>query len=119
MIQKIKKFLKTIFSARFTHPVVNEKLSTAIDDKLKKRVKEQGVEIDKNTLLLNSYLRTYFSKQYETPELMRHAFDVTNKEWQKHCRNINSTSKLINLDKEAFKKRVQLTIKTFNETNKN
>lgn len=116
MLLKIKQWIKSLFSFRFVHPLINDKLSTAIDDKLSKRVRAQNDAVDHYNRILNMHLRTYFSKQYESPELMQAAFNFTNKEWHKLARDVNSTNKLINLDKEAFKKRVELTVKHFKES---
>ena len=110
ILLKIKAFLKKhiSFSKDFIHPVINENLSDAIDDKLTKRKVAQGIAIDIHTQTLNNYLHTYFSKlQGLTPQQAILAYDIANRNWRKYVRNINSTNKLINLNKDAFEIQVK------------
>lgn len=111
MWKRISKYFKGWFSGGFVHPVLNEKLNTAIDDKINAVKNKQSELSQKHTDLLNSYLRTYFSKEYSSTEEMAIAFDVSNKAWKKHCRTINSTEKLINLNKDAFANQVMAVVK--------
>jgi hypothetical protein len=106
----IKRFLKSVFSKQFIHPIIDQKLDMAIDDKLKRRAIEQEKLTDKYTQILNNYLKTYFSKTYATNSDMELAFTTTNREWKKLCREVNSKEKLINLKKEAFENQVKLVI---------
>lgn len=119
MLLKIKRFFKSLFSKNFIHPEINKRINTAIDDKIAGRVKAQSKETEKHTAFLNSLLRTYFSKQYDSPEMMKVSFDLCNKEWQTLVRDINSKSKLINLNKHAFSNKVKLVIKNINENGTN
>lgn len=109
-MKKIKQFFKSLFSAKFIHPIVDEELDHAIHDKLRKRRQDQISETEKYNDILNTFLKTYFSKHYNNPQEMGIAFGIANKKWQKLCRDVNSTNKLINLKKESFTERVKLTI---------
>ena len=106
----IFKFFKWLTSKARPHPIVNQKLDTAIDDKIKKRRIEQEKLIAEHNAILTSYAKTFFSKQYANNQEMAFAFVVADKQWRKHVREVNSTNKLINLGKEDFKK---LVMKTF------
>jgi len=119
MIKNIRRIFKKWFSFKFKHPAVDETLNTAINDKIASRVKLQEAETKIHTDTLNSYLKTYFSKQYESPEMMKLAFDTTNKKWLNLVREVNGTSKLINLKKDAFKNQVELVIKKIKENGTN
>ena len=110
MIQSIRRTFKKWFSFKFKHPAVNQTLNTAIDDKIARRVKEQEAETKIHTDALNVILRTYFAKKYESPEMMKVAFDTCNKEWLALVRKVNGSSKLINLKKDAFANQVKLVI---------
>lgn len=110
MIKKIKRIFKILFSKRFVHPVVDERLSTAIDDKIEARKKAQENESAIYEAKLNEFVKTYFSKKYESVELMGVSFAETNRQWKKLCRDVNRRNKLINLNKNAFQNRVQLVI---------
>jgi len=112
-----KSFIK-LFSFKFVHPVVNEELAHAINDKLDKRRKSQEDETEKYNDVLNSYLRTYFSTTYQNNQEMSIAFDLTNKKWKELCRDVNGKNKLINIKKEAFQNRVKLTFNQLNENKK-
>lgn len=114
-IRKIKDWLKKTFSAKFVHPIVIQKLDTALDDKIKRRAKDQDKEIEKQDEILAQYLKSYFGKQYKDQAEMSFAFGVVNKQWEKHCRNVNGTSRLIRLNKNAFKSKVKLVINNINE----
>ena len=115
MLKKIKSFFRKLFSKQFIHPEVNKRLSNAIDDKIARRNEDTEKEINKNTEVLNSYLRTYFDKKYSSQSKMQVSFQTCNKQWLKHCREINSTNKLINVDKKAFEKQVKLVINKLKE----
>lgn len=119
MIKKIKSLLKNLFSFKFKHPAVNETLNTAIDDKIKRRIKEQEGETRIHTDALNVILRTYFAKKYESPEMMKVAFDTCNKEWRTYVRAINSTSTLMNINEDAFHAQVKTVIKKIKENGTN
>ena len=115
MLIKIKQFLKRIFSKRFIAPIINEKLATAIDDKIIRRRKDQEKKTQEHTDILNSFLKTYFSRKYNNSSDMLTAFNTCNKHWKKHCVLINSTEKLINLKKDAFEKNVEKVINKLKE----
>lgn len=119
MILKLRRLIKKWFSFKFKHPVVNQTLNTAIDDKIARRVKEQEAETKIHTDALNVILRTYFAKKYESPEMMKEGFDTCNKEWLTLVRKVNGTSKLINLKKDAFHNQVKLVIKKIEENGTN
>ena len=103
----IKRFFAWLFKRRFVHPIVDESIDTAIIDHINKGRKKQIAEVEKYQKELNNYLHTYFSHQYSCTEDMVTAFSVTNKKWQSLVREVNSTNKLINLDKKAFEKKVK------------
>jgi len=115
MIKKLKSFFKKLFSKKFVHPVVNEKLSNAIDDKISKRIEKQNDLAKDYEIVLNGIVKTYVSKQYESVDTMKVAFDLSNKEWNKICKEVNGKSKLINLNKNAFKNKVEFVIKTLKD----
>ena len=118
MLKRFIQFIKRniSFSKEFTHPVINEQLDHAIEDKLRKRRVSQIEETEKYTDILNSYLKTYFSKTYNNSDEMGVAYGLINKQWEELCRDVNSKNKLINIKKGAFKERVKLTIQKINET---
>ena len=118
MILLIKKLLKKLFSYKFIHPIVNERLSNAIDDKRNSRIKLQNEEIKKYNDILNGYLKTYFSKTYNSADDMSFTYKLINKEWKQLCVKVNSTNKLINLNKTSFEKQVKSVINKVNETKK-
>lgn len=111
MWKKLKElFLKFIQRNNFVHPVLDETVNSAIDGKIKRTQKIQQELSDKYNTILNNYLLTYFSRKYANQSEMAIAFKATNKEWESLCRKVNSTEKLINLKKEAFKNNVKLVI---------
>ena len=112
------KWFKKLFSKNFIVPIVNERLATAIDDKIKARHKKQEALIDKHQAVLNGYLITYFKHKYANNEEMAIAYIEVNKLWVKYCRDINSTEKLINLNKNAFKTEVDKVLNKIENDNK-
>lgn len=117
---KIWKWFKSLFSfGKFVHPVVNEELSNLITDELGKRRTKQVEETEKHNEVLNGYLRTYFSTHYNDTTEMALAFELSNKKWKRYCRDVNATSKLINVSKEAFSNRVKMTINQLKENKQN
>lgn len=110
MWKSISNFFKRLFSKRFVHPIVNETLATAIDDKINRDNKQRQANIEKHNDLLNQYVRTYFSRRYDNNDDMQIAFDTLNRDWKKHCRLINSTDRTINLKSNAFEERVKVVI---------
>ena len=118
MLKRWKQFVKYFSFGKFVHPVVNEELAHAINDKLDKRRKDQEDETEKYNTVLNGYLRTYFSTTYQDNQEMSIAFDLTNKKWKELCKDVNRKNKLINIKKEAFQNRVKLTINQLNENKK-
>lgn len=115
MINKLRQKIKGLFSKRFIHPIIDTQLSTAIDDKINRRKSEQQIQSDKYNDILNSYLRTYFSKTYDSQLDMMVAFKSVNKKWKTLCRDVNSTNPLINLKKDAFQNQVKLVVNKVNE----
>lgn len=115
MNRKIKAFFKRIFSTKFIAPIVNEKLATSIDDKITRKRKEQEKLTEFHTSILNSFVKTYLSKKYENKQEMQIAFETCNKQWKKHCAQINSKEKLISLKKTAFESQVKIVIKKLKE----
>lgn len=122
ILLKIKAFLKKhiSFSKDFIHPVINENLSDAIDDKLTKRKVSQKITIDIHTQVLNSYLHTYFTKISTTDAggaVL--AYETANRSWQKYVRQINSNNKLINLNKKAFEQQVKKVLEKMKSEREN
>jgi hypothetical protein len=111
MWKKFKAWFRNLFSARFIVPVVNEKLATAVDDKLKARRKKYDKMVTENQQILRNYARTYLDKAYSCEADMAFAFDEINRAWKKHVRSINSTSKIISLRKDGFEIEVKALIK--------
>ena len=118
MFQKIKALWRKIFKREFVHPVVNDKVNTAISDKLASVERERMAIIHKYDQELNSLLRTYFGREYPSQQDMALAFEVSNKEWLKIVRKANSTERLINLDKEAFKKQCKKVVEHVKDSQK-
>ena len=117
--QKVKSFFKKLFSKHFISLEVNKELATALDDKLLRHKIKQEIAIEQHNKVLNSYLYTFLKKKYSNPAEMQLAFDITNKEWKKYTSKINSSNKLINLNKEAFKIRAtEVLTKTINNAEK-
>lgn len=114
-MKKIIKWFKSLFSTKFIAPVVIEKLSTAVDDKIARLKADALKEADVHKKILRDYVRTYFDKQYESSHDMEVAYHTINKEWKKHVRYINSTNKLINLSKLSFEKECERFIKIVKE----
>lgn len=106
----ILQFFKWLMKGATPHTSINQKLDTALDDKLRKRREEQQVLIQEHNEVLNSFLRTYFSKQYISNKEMAFAFSVSDRQWKRYVREVNSTTKLINLNKNDFKHRVMKTL---------
>ncbi len=102
MLKKFLKFLKKFFSAKFIHPIVDEKTNTAVDDKINAWRKQYDKLTQENEVVLRNLIRTYFDKAYESDAEMEVAYGVCNKTWCRHVRLINSTSKIISLDKMSF-----------------
>lgn len=118
MLKRCIQFIKRniSFSKKFVHPVVDEQLDHAINDKLNKRRILQIEETEKYGDILNTYLKTYFAKEYNNSDEMGVAYGIINKQWEDLCREVNGKNKLINIKKDAFKNRVKLTIQKINET---
>lgn len=115
-----KWFAKIIsFFRKNKLPEINKPLSTAIDDKLAKRKLAQDITKDIHTKVLNTYLVTYFKKEYKSVGEMQFAFGIANKKWQQYVREINSTNKLINLNKRAFQIKVKEIIEKSKQNGKN
>ena len=106
------------FEKGFIHPELNnnslnaieierKKLSDAIDNKIAKNNALKTIAIDLHTKVLNEYLYTFFKRQYANIEEQKVAFTTANKKWQKYVREVNSTNKLINLNKKSFEEHVK------------
>lgn len=117
MWKKFKKWLKGVFSFSkdFIVPVVNEKLATAVDDKLKAHGKTMQKEMDKYTQVMADMLKTFFSRKYKSDMDSQLAFDTINREWKQLCRTVNGTNKNLNLNKNEFERQVKIVL----EKNKN
>lgn len=104
MLKKFAKWFKSLFSTKFITPVVNEKLNTAMEDKMKRWRNEYQKQKNSHDQTLADFLRTYFDRTYVSDSEMDVAYDVANRAWKKYCREVNSTSKYITLNKDAFEK---------------
>lgn len=118
MIKSISNFFKGLFSKRFVHPIINERLATAVDDKINRENKERQARIEKHNEVLNQHVRTYFSRRYDNNDEMQIAFDTINRDWKKHCRLMNSTDRLLNLRSRAFEERVKTVITNLKENDR-
>ena len=112
MMKRFKKWLKSLFSAKFIVPQVNQKLATAIDDKNRARGKEFEKLKEEHNLILRGYVRTYLDKTYTCEADQSFAFDYLNRKWKEHARKINSSSKIITLNKKGFEIEVNGFIKS-------
>jgi hypothetical protein len=118
MIKKLKElFRRFIQRISFVHPVLDRELSSTIDSKIKRVQNKQQELADKYNQILNNYLKTYFSKKYSSQSEMAVAYSAADKEWKKLCREVNSTEKLININKDAFSRQVKLVIAKTKELN--
>ena len=108
MWKKFVKWFKGLFSKNFIVPVVNERLATAVDDKLKAHGKQTQKEMDKYTQIMADYLQTFFSRKYKSDLDSQLAFDTINRDWKKLCRDVNSTNKHLSLNKNEFERQVKI-----------
>lgn len=110
MWKKFVKWWKGLFSSNFIVPVVNEKLATAVDDKLAAHSKQTQKEKDKYTQVMADYLQTFFSRKYKSDMDSQLAFDTINREWKQLCRTVNSTNRNLSLDKKEFERQVKIVL---------
>lgn len=110
MWKKIVKWFKGLFSKNFITPVVNEKLATAVDDKIKAHHKVANKEADKYTQVMADYLKTFFSRKYTSDLDSQMAYDTINRDWKKLCKKVNGTSRHINLKKDEFERQVKIVL---------
>lgn len=110
-------FRRFIQRISFVHPTFDSELSTVIDSKIKRVQSKQEDLAEKYNKILNNYLKTYFTKKYNSQTEMAIAYQAANKEWKKLCREVNSTEKLINIDKGAFERQVKLVVAKTKELN--
>jgi hypothetical protein len=117
MFTKFREFLRRLFQKSIAHPVIDTRVNTVIEDKIKRTQLAQMDLSDKYNSILNNYLKTYFSKKYTSQTEMAVAFKAVDKEWKKLCREVNGTEKLINIDKNAFSRQVKLVVSKTKELN--
>jgi len=110
MWKKFRKWLRGLFSKDFIVPVVNERLATAVDDKLKAHGKQTQKEMDKYTQVMADYLQTFFSRKYKSDMDSQLAFDTINREWKQLCRKVNSTNRNLSLNKGEFERQVKIVL---------
>ena len=110
MWKKFVKWFKGLFSSNFIVPTVNEKLATAVDDKIKANGKQVQKEMDKYTKIMADYLKTFFSRKYLSDMDSQLAFDTINREWKQLCRAVNSTNKNLSLNKNEFERQVRIVL---------
>lgn len=103
MIRKFIKWFLSLFSAKFVSPEVNQKLASAVNDKLKKRQIEFEEAKQIHDKVLKDYIRTYFDREYESNQDMSLAFETINRKWKKYVKEVNSGNKIISLNKNSFK----------------
>ena len=115
MWKKFVKWFKGLFSSNFITPTVNEKLATAVDDKIKKHNKVAEQEMAKYTQIMADYLKTFFSRKYLSDMDSQLAFDTLDREWKQLCVKVNSTNRHINLKKDEFKRQVKITLEKNNK----
>lgn len=108
MWKKFVKWLKGLFSKDFIVPVVNERLATAVDDKIKANTKVTEKDMAKYTQVMADYLKTFFSRKYKSDLDSQLAFDTINREWKQLCRAVNSTNKNLSLNKNEFERQVKI-----------
>ncbi len=113
-MKKIIKWFKNLFSVKFITPVVDEKLKTAVDDAILAESKKREELRKHHYKILMSYLKTYFDHEYACSQDMQIAYEKINKQWMKHCRDVNSTDRLIKLNKDNFKKECEKFIAKVN-----
>lgn len=105
MKKLLKRFIKlivAIFNKRSVIPFKPE-LDKAIENKIEAHEKIATDTIAFYEAVLQSYLKTYFGKQYTSQAEMAIAYSACDKKWRKLARKVNSTNKFITLNKDAFK----------------
>lgn len=110
MFKKIAKFVRGLFSRNFIVPAVNEKLATAVDDKIKAHSKKTEIEQAKYTKIMADHLATFFARKYTCDIDSQLAFDIINREWKQLVRQVNSTNRHLNLKKDEFERQVKIVL---------
>lgn len=108
LLSKALSYFAKIFKiGRFVTPEVNKKLDNAIDDKKKAWEREYQKLKGKHDAYFNEVLKTFFAKEYSSDMELEIAHQVCDKTWHKYTRDVNSTSRHITLNKNAFKNKVK------------
>ena len=106
-----KKFFKWLKGLSTTVPNVNEKLATAVDDKIKSFNKQTAKEMEKYTKIMHhDYLETFFNRKYLSDMDSELAFDTLNRSWKKLCRDVNSSNRNLTLKKDEFERQVKIVL---------
>jgi hypothetical protein len=122
MINKIKKFVgKYIkFSTKFVAPIILEEqnrdvIKEKIHSEIKKSVDAKNEKLDKevnsHNVFIDELIKCHLGQSYNSVAEMQINFEICNKKWLKYCRDVNGRSKIISLNKNAFKDNVQRILK--------
>jgi hypothetical protein len=75
----------------------------------------KGKDLSENLSLvyqakLKEMIKTFLEKKYVSQDEMNAAYKKTDAEWREYAKKINSSSRIINLDKNGFEKECMKTI---------
>lgn len=103
MSKILNKVLNYLFPAKVIKKTPEQLAQEQIvEEAINKQKAKQKVAIDEHTKFLNMLLTTLVSRKYSSHLEMKTAYDVLNKKWKLRCRDVNSTSKDVNLNKNGF-----------------
>lgn len=105
MLKLLKRFFRLIklyLKKKIIIPIKPE-LDKAIENKIAARDKIVVQTAAFYEAELQSYLKTYFGKQYTSEAEMSIAYSACDRKWRNLVRQVNSSNKFINLNKDAFK----------------
>jgi hypothetical protein len=109
----IKIFLDFFKGIRFIHPELEEKPSL-VKKEIEGIVEKEMIKIDEKIAsydkILDDYIIAYLGKKYDTTLHMEAAYYAINRKWLDLCKQVNRKEKNINLNKNAFKNKVNNTI---------
>lgn len=109
----IKRIIEFFRSISFVHPILEEQPSLVkkeIDGVVEKEMMKIDEKISSYDKILDEYIIAYLGKKYDTPFHMEAAYYTINRQWLDLCKKVNRTEKNINLNKNAFKNKVNNTI---------
>ena len=119
-MNKVSKFIKKYikFSKGFVAPIVNEQLlkeesdrQAVIRSEVEKKVQQKNDAINKEADRHNEYLtdllKSCLGKPYASKFDLDTSIEIHNRKWLKYRKDVNNSTKVINLTKDAFKDNVK------------